>query len=511
MDHDMEDRRKLRCATPSCRYLVNPNPLFGGFCCFKCHWVHDSGSTKCRKKHGIHCCRHDAPHDAVVSPAVPPHIAALDRGAGTSPDIAPEAAAPPARSDHTQLAPRPGWTASETPSSRPKGDSEGGDADGAPVQKLRRRLPMEGETGAAAVADVAAVPKSSSGGSQGNKVHLPLPAGSGSNSAAAGVPFTRSVPGPDHVVGQVGSARLLLIQVGKLTGTSYGTTTFKLWDVWTTDGGRMDQGILVIWLHGAAMDDIDHMHLVKVQQRLQRHVYFLVPTNPRQGPGGLKFQWGCSFTEEQNEKELGFVFGEMHTPFLTDLVKLVQTLAHETKTSHTIVMGYSMGGFGVYQLAAHAPESFSIAIAVAGYGMGTYAGEDAASWYGAPQPRSSEILDGYIRHFARHMARVKKFFVVHSKADTISVFQDVHAIANNILKCGGTVQSLLVPDENADSDQKKHRKAKKRGHGYFNYTFVTQDSQDFLWPHIRSALESIPGREIQHPAIGSGQELKCPA
>jgi len=292
------------------------------------------------------------------------------------------------------------------------------------------------------------------------------------------------------------------MQVGELTGESYGTTTFKLWDVWNA-GGRMCQGILVLWLHDAAMDDIDQLDLVRVHSRFKRqHVYFLVPTNPKQGPGGLRFQWGCSFTEEQNAKGAGFVFGDMHTPFLTDLVKLVQTLAHETRTSHTIVMGYGMGGFGVYQLAAYSPESFSIAIAVAGYGMGTYAPEEEwFSWYGAPQPRSSEILDGYIRDFAAHMARVKKFFVVHSKVDTISVWQDTRAIINHICECGGNTQAMIVPDESANSDPGN---LPKRGHGYYNYTFF---AEDFLWPHIQWALERIPGRRPSEWAGAEGPGL----
>ena len=77
-----------------------------------------------------------------------------------------------------------------------------------------------------------------------------------------------------------------------------------------TSARRMDRPILAVWLHGAGLGDIDPNDLCKMQQRLERHTYFLVPKNPTLGPGDEKFQWGCTFSKAQNRKELGFAFGK---------------------------------------------------------------------------------------------------------------------------------------------------------------------------------------------------------
>jgi len=51
-------RQKMRCATPSCRYLVHPREAMGGFCCASCH---ENGS------HGPRCQHIKAPPDAEIA------------------------------------------------------------------------------------------------------------------------------------------------------------------------------------------------------------------------------------------------------------------------------------------------------------------------------------------------------------------------------------------------------------------------------------------------------------
>jgi hypothetical protein len=65
------DRSRLMCAAPNCGFLVHTDPLFGGFCCRKCHWRLDSGS-KCKKKHGELCQQKQAPCDAIRSEPIAP-------------------------------------------------------------------------------------------------------------------------------------------------------------------------------------------------------------------------------------------------------------------------------------------------------------------------------------------------------------------------------------------------------------------------------------------------------
>ena len=98
-------------------------------------------------------------------------------------------------------------------------------------------------------------------------------------------------------------------------------------------------------------------------------------TSPRSWPASNVLHWGCGFTKAQNKKELGFINGEFHTPLLDHLVDLVHSMTIEFKVSHTLAMGYSMGGYGVLQLAAHSPQCFDVVIAAAGYGKGTYVSE----------------------------------------------------------------------------------------------------------------------------------------
>lgn len=66
-------RSELQCANPSCWYIVHPDESFGGFCCKKCHWRFESGSTNRRsQKHGERCLHKAAPSGARVAESIPP-------------------------------------------------------------------------------------------------------------------------------------------------------------------------------------------------------------------------------------------------------------------------------------------------------------------------------------------------------------------------------------------------------------------------------------------------------
>lgn len=56
-------RRYYRCANPDCWFLVHPEPVFGGYCCRRCHWRHATGS-KTTKLHGS-CCTQQVAHQSL--------------------------------------------------------------------------------------------------------------------------------------------------------------------------------------------------------------------------------------------------------------------------------------------------------------------------------------------------------------------------------------------------------------------------------------------------------------
>lgn len=60
------------CANPKCWCLVHENPIYGGYCCKKCHWRQTS-SSKSKKHHGLNCAQREAPEGAPRAPEVPPN------------------------------------------------------------------------------------------------------------------------------------------------------------------------------------------------------------------------------------------------------------------------------------------------------------------------------------------------------------------------------------------------------------------------------------------------------
>jgi len=56
-----QPRSLIRCHTPHCQYLVNPNVDFGSFCCCKCYYRFEAGVSCKKQKHGVFCICAEAP------------------------------------------------------------------------------------------------------------------------------------------------------------------------------------------------------------------------------------------------------------------------------------------------------------------------------------------------------------------------------------------------------------------------------------------------------------------
>jgi len=244
----------------------------------------------------------------------------------------------------------------------------------------------------------------------------------------------------------------------------------------------------LIWLHGMDKVDIGQDDLASVQQHLGRPTYFLVPRSPdRCGP--LGFYWSVAYTREQNTNDLGFVFGQPHTPFLERITADIRSFKERLRPSKVLLMGYSMGGFGAIQLGCHAPDLFDAVISVAGYGLGTR--EPVTSSYHPPQPRSSEIFDAWVSTAASQLRQVSVVCAVHAKADKISSFEDVNAILAAIREAGGDAFMLEVPADKANSSSKAR---KKNGHSYYDYAVLGKSGKDFFYQVLLDRLDAAQER-----------------
>ena len=199
--------------------------------------------------------------------------------------------------------------------------------------------------------------------------------------------------------------------------------------------------------------------------------------------------------------------GSLHLPLLDDLWNLISLGAALFEATHAISIGYSMEGFGVWQLPASSPSVFDIAISVAGYGIGTYKHNRSPFCGAPPQPMSSEVLDRFVETYATKIAKVSIVFVVHARHDQVSYFADAERIANAVSDADGHVEMLVVPDDKADSDYKRRR---SHGHAYFNYTLLDDESEEFLLELAASSSFIIAPcavmpavRRVANPVLGT--------
>ncbi|CAE8740863.1 unnamed protein product [Polarella glacialis] len=230
----------------------------------------------------------------------------------------------------------------------------------------------------------------------------------------------------------------------------------------------------VVWLHGADMGDQSPDDLRVMQQRLGRRTVFLVPLNPKSTADGLRFSWGVSCTKAQNKNSLGFVFGEFNQEYLQILTSLISVESYRYRADRVMVWGYSMGGFGAYQLGCHAPEVFDAVVSIAGYGLGTK--EPSQSGYGAPQPESSRIFEEFLRLHVTRLAHVPVVLAIHAKNDTVSSYKDAADIIDVVAEqdLGGLVRLESVPDSFADSDPGKRKKKRLKLRGRAAWPWLLQ-------------------------------------
>eukprot|EP00927_Polykrikos_kofoidii_P051246 TRINITY_DN45033_c0_g1_i1.p1 TRINITY_DN45033_c0_g1~~TRINITY_DN45033_c0_g1_i1.p1 ORF type:complete len:409 (-),score=30.51 TRINITY_DN45033_c0_g1_i1:175-1401(-) len=284
---------------------------------------------------------------------------------------------------------------------------------------------------------------------------------------------------------------------GVLQAAGYGPSTYRLYEIWSTPRQPMEITYLVVWLHGGDMGEIESSNMQKMQRRLKCRSYFLVPQSPQKSAEGLRFDWGVSYTKSQNKDGLGYVFGQMHETYLKDLTSLVKQCARDVVASYTILIGYSMGGFGCFQLGAFSPGIFDAIVPVAGYGLGTFSRCQLLSGY---QPRSSEILEDFIARYASQLAKVPVLIAIHSRIDQTSPFCDVEAIMAAVQKAAvgksnGIAKLVVVPDGMADSDPRK-TKRKLSGHHYLNYALLNESSDSVLYDQLRELLAQQPPRTM---------------
>ncbi|CAE8628085.1 unnamed protein product [Polarella glacialis] len=271
-----------------------------------------------------------------------------------------------------------------------------------------------------------------------------------------------------------------------LQGEGFGKsacTTYEVCDV----AQRGEAPYLFVWLHGAdGGGGIPEKDMQTMQRRLGRRTVFFVPMNPSAASDGLRFFWGVSYTKKQNKNALGFVFGEFHQEYLDALTGAVRQAKLEVNASRVLVGGYSMGGFGAYQLGSHAPDLFHAVISAAGYGLGTL--EPPNAGFGAPQPESSDIFQAFLDQHVPRLAQVPGVFVVHSPADSISSFNDAAAIVGALQAHGGNAELLIVSEDAANTDPNRKKK-QKLGHSYFNYALLHDTSEVLLYAQLRRVLE----------------------
>lgn len=275
---------------------------------------------------------------------------------------------------------------------------------------------------------------------------------------------------------------LKLLQEGSITGDGYVRCEFKLYDV-CTDGTRGDKPYLLVWLHGGDRTDLSPKMMLRMHRRIGRNLRFLVPISPEPIPGGLSFDWGVAYQEAEITEGQGFIFGTLHKGFLDDFCKLVRKSAIETNAEKTWILGYSMGGFGAYQLAAHDPGAFDAVVAVAGYGLGTL--ESVHEKKEVPQPAASQIFSNFLLLHAIQLAKIPVLLAIHAARDVESSFRDTLAIVERVREKGGNAQVVQVPDQMADSDPNKKTNT---GHRYFNYALLNCSSKEVVFERLESSL-----------------------
>ncbi|CAE7426011.1 unnamed protein product [Symbiodinium pilosum] len=161
-------------------------------------------------------------------------------------------------------------------------------------------------------------------------------------------------------------------------------------------------------------------------------------------------------------------------------------------------MGYSMGGFGAIQLGCWAPEAYDAVISFAGYGMGTFEPTETS---GALQPKGRRVFEWYLNEYIPKLADVPIVWGVHCRSDTVSSFNDVSTIIDTVgetahhsrKRCHSRM--IEVPQDDANSDYPRKRRATASGHGYFNVSLLKDTSEQIIWKDLRNQLSRSAKRQ----------------
>lgn len=277
-----------------------------------------------------------------------------------------------------------------------------------------------------------------------------------------------------------------LVKSGAVAGDTWGHSSYAFYEACRGRDLNEDP-YLVVWLHGADGGcDMRNGDLVNMQQRLGRRTFFFAPKSPQPDSEGYRFFWGVRYTKAQNKGDKGFIFGELHKPYLEAFCETVRELSEEVGALAILVCGYSMGGFGAWQLGSHKPELFTALVPIAGYGMGTF---EKGGCYNAPQPQSETILKSFLAFAAPKLAKVPLVLAIHAKADTVSSFSDTKHIVETIQHSGGNADLVIIEKDAADSDPGKRKV--KAGHNYFYHSLLNESSESVLWSRLRIGLDNL--------------------
>ena len=217
-----------------------------------------------------------------------------------------------------------------------------------------------------------------------------------------------------------------------LEGRNFKEGEYTVWEAFDSPEQVAQEPYLFVWLHGADGGGYLPTDTMSTMQRhLQRRTFFLLPRSPR------CCDWGVSYTKKQNKNGLGWVYGKLNTEYLSLICGVVHRISITIKAIRVLVAGYSMGGYGAYQLGSHSPELFDVVLSVAGYGVGTF--EPSDEYWGAPQPESSRIFKQFLARQISRLATVPAVVIIHAPTDQVSSFCDTKHIVNTIKAHGGSV------------------------------------------------------------------------
>ena len=264
-----------------------------------------------------------------------------------------------------------------------------------------------------------------------------------------------------------------------LEGGNFGRSEYTVWEVFDSPEQGKQEPHLFVWLHGAHQRRyLPQCAMQTMQRKLGCRILFLMPLNPEGvAPDGRCSHWFVSYTKAQNRRGLAWIYGESNSEYLAAICEVVRGISREMQASRILVGGYSMGGFGAYQLGSHEPGLFDVVLSIAGYGIGTL--EPPDGHWSVQQPECSIIFEQFLTGQISRLAAVPAVVIIHARSDKVSSFLDTLYIVDTIEDNGGYVDFVIVPDNKSEG---------KLGHNYFNYALLDDSSEEVLYRRLREIL-----------------------